>query len=106
MSEMLILSFFFSVHCFCTKNPPLPVVLPEMSFSEGANKRKHSMISKKSKYAEVDSSEDEDHDSDNECQCSTKNIHTAHAHQSTTKPVTSSMLSPLLTEYILTCSNP
>ncbi|XP_026212056.1 nipped-B-like protein A isoform X2 [Anabas testudineus] len=33
----------------------------EMSFCEKNNKRRHSMISKKSKYAEVDSEEDEDH---------------------------------------------
>lgn len=44
-----------------------------MSLSEGANKRKHNMISKRSKYVEVDSDEDgqEEEDggsSDNECQ--------------------------------------
>ncbi|XP_076613509.1 nipped-B-like protein B isoform X3 [Chaetodon auriga] len=38
----------------------------EMSLHEGMNKRKHRMISKKSKYAEEDSTEDEDGDSDNE----------------------------------------
>uniref|UniRef100_A0A3Q1J4Q2 Nipped-B protein n=1 Tax=Anabas testudineus TaxID=64144 RepID=A0A3Q1J4Q2_ANATE len=37
------------------------LVLTEMSFCEKNNKRRHSMISKKSKYAEVDSEEDEDH---------------------------------------------
>ncbi|XP_040014225.1 nipped-B-like protein isoform X2 [Xiphias gladius] len=37
----------------------------EMSFCEKTNKRRHCMISKKSKYAEVDSDEDND-DSDNE----------------------------------------
>lgn len=43
----------------------MPLVLTGMSI-----KRKHSMISKKSKYAEVDSDEDKDNedDSDNECQ--------------------------------------
>lgn len=39
-----------------------PLVLTEMS-----NKRRHSMISKKSKYTEVGSDDDEDDDSDNEC---------------------------------------
>ncbi|XP_041815980.1 nipped-B-like protein isoform X1 [Chelmon rostratus] len=38
----------------------------EMSLCEGTNKRKHGMISKRSKYAEADSTEDEDDASDNE----------------------------------------
>lgn len=39
-----------------------------MSFCEGINKRKHNLISKRSKYAEMDSSEDENEveDEDNE----------------------------------------
>lgn len=53
-----------------------PLVFAEMSFCEGIKKRKHSMISKRSKYAEVDSDEEEEEDddeddgddSDNECQ--------------------------------------
>lgn len=49
----------------------LPLVLTEMVFCEKTHKRKHSMISKKSKYTEVDEDEDDendDDDSDNECQ--------------------------------------
>lgn len=60
-----------------------PLVFTEMSLCEGINKRKHSMISKRSKYAEVDSDEDEDKDkdeddddsSDNECQYLSLKIH-------------------------------
>lgn len=58
-----------------------PLVFTEMSLCEGIKKRKHSMISKRSKYAEVDSDEDEDKDeddddsSDNECQYLSLKIH-------------------------------
>lgn len=49
-----------------------PLVFAEMSFCDGIKKRKHSMISKRSKYAEVDSDEDDGEDdgdnSDIECQ--------------------------------------
>lgn len=49
-----------------------PLVFTEMSFCEGIKKRKHSMISKRSKNAVVDSDEDDgeddDDNSDNECQ--------------------------------------
>lgn len=48
-----------------------PVLFTEMSLGEGINKRKHSMISKKSKYTEVDSDSKEDDGSDDECQYST-----------------------------------
>lgn len=39
---------------------------PETSICEGTNKRKHSMISKKSKYVETDS--DEEEEEDKECE--------------------------------------
>lgn len=39
-------------------------VLADVSYCEKTNKRKHSMISKKSKYAEANSDEDEDGDED------------------------------------------
>lgn len=35
-------------------------------FSERANKRKHSMINKRSKYAEVDSDDSDEKDNDDE----------------------------------------
>lgn len=41
------------------------LVLADMPYCEKTNKRKHSMISKKSKYAEVDSDEDKDEDVEN-----------------------------------------
>lgn len=46
-------------------------MLTDASFCEKTNKRRHSMISKKSKYVEVDSNEDEDggSDSDDICEC-------------------------------------
>uniref|UniRef100_A0A3Q1ETJ2 Nipped-B protein n=1 Tax=Acanthochromis polyacanthus TaxID=80966 RepID=A0A3Q1ETJ2_9TELE len=41
---------------------PSPLILTESSFCERTNKRRHSLISKKSKYAELDSSEDDNSD--------------------------------------------
>lgn len=43
-------------------------VLTEMSLCEKTNKRRHSMISKKSMYADADSEEDDNDDSDDECE--------------------------------------
>lgn len=83
-----------------------PLVFTEMSLCEGINKRKHSMISKRSKYAKVDSDEDEDDDdsSDNERQYLSLKIHNVctYVHQSSNKLVKSSMLSPLLREHCFT----
>lgn len=53
-------------------------------FCEKTNKRRHSMISKSSKYAEVDSDEDDNDDdddepdSDKECEYYTITIYTHH----------------------------
>uniref|UniRef100_A0A3Q3M6J1 Nipped-B protein n=1 Tax=Mastacembelus armatus TaxID=205130 RepID=A0A3Q3M6J1_9TELE len=45
-------------------------VVTEMAFCERTNKRRHSMVSKRSKYTEVDSDEDDDDDdSDNKKRC-------------------------------------
>ncbi len=63
------LYLFSNCRLFWAENSLL--VLAETSFCEKTNKRKHSMISKRSKYAELDSSEDDEDDSDNECQYQT-----------------------------------
>lgn len=63
INTFVIVCFFLSAYYSALKTAS-PLVLTEMSLGEG-KKRKHSMISKKSKYAEVDSDEDDDSD---ECQ--------------------------------------
>lgn len=45
------------------------LMLTEMSFCERNNKRKHSMISKRSKYTAVDSEEEENDDDDSHDKC-------------------------------------
>lgn len=54
---------------FSVMKAPYTLVLTEMSFCEKNNKRRHSIISKRSKYAEVDSEEDDvDDDSNDYCE--------------------------------------
>ena len=61
------LYFFWSIDYSVLKTN-FPLVLTEMVFCEKTNKRKHSMINKKSKYTEVDEDDENNDDSDNECQ--------------------------------------
>lgn len=53
---------------------PSPLLLPESSFYESQNKRKHDVVSKRPKYVEVDSDVDElevqnQTSSEDECEC-------------------------------------
>lgn len=57
------------VYFFPVMKAPYTLVLTEMSFCERNNKRRHSMISKKSKYAEVESEEADDDDDDSNDYC-------------------------------------